>query len=408
MKKSIIAAILACAFASLAQGQTSSRSNEEKIEVLQKEIDRLKSDVSRMQAQQSSTGEGEGATSIFGYGEFSYHRPRDREEPTQADLTRFVLGFAHRFNDRLSFSSELEVEHAVASRNDEGEVEVEQAYLNYQFSDTVNAKGGLFLIPLGILNLTHEPPTYYGVFRNDVETRIIPATWRELGVGMHGRLGQHSLCYDVGLTTGFDSGKLDDPTTGIRSAHQEGQLANAQDLSVYGALNYQSPGLLVGAGVFTGNTGQNGQSNPALRGVNARLTMWDLHAKYSVAGWDLQALYAKGTLGDAAKINSVTAAAPEPFAAPRSMTGWYAQAAYHVFRRGDIDVAPFARYERIDIEQQEDPALGVFQDPRNQDRIKTIGVNFYVHPQVVLKADVQQFGADRTRDALNVGLGFMF
>jgi hypothetical protein len=409
MKKSIIAATLACAFAPLAQGQTSSQSNEEKIDALQKEIDRLKSDVSRLQTRQSSTGESEDATSIFGYGEFGYHRPRDREQPTQADLTRFVLGFGHRFNDRLSFNSELEVEHAIASSDDEGEVEVEQAYLNYQFSDTVNAKGGLFLIPLGILNLTHEPPTYYGVFRNDVETRIIPTTWRELGVGMHGRLGQRGLRYDVGLTTGFDSGKLDEPTTGMRSAHQEGQLANAYDLSVYGALNYQSPGLLIGAGVFTGNTGQNGQSNPALRGVNARLTMWDLHAKYSVAGWDVQALYARGTLGDADKVNAVTAAgAAEPFAAPKAMTGWYAQAAYHVFRRGDIDVAPFARYERIDIQQQEDAALGVFQDPRNQDRIKTVGVNFYVHPQVVLKADIQRFSTDRTRDALNLGLGFMF
>ena len=406
MKKNIIAASLACAFASLAHGQTSNQSTEEKIDALQKEIDRLKSDVSRMRADQG--GQGEGATSLFGYGEFNYHRPRDSEQPTRADLRRFVLGFGHRFNDRLSFNSEVEIEHAVASSSDQGEVEIEQAYVNYQFSDALNAKGGLFLIPLGILNLTHEPPTYYGVERNDVETRIIPTTWRELGVGLHGRFGQRGLRYDAGLTTGFNSGKLDDPTSGIRSAHQEGQLADGRDLSVYGALNYQRPGLLLGGGVFTGNTGQNGQANTALRGVNARLTLWDLHAKYSVSGWDLQALYTRGTLGDADKVNTVTAAAAEPFAAPKSMTGWYAQAAYHVFRRGDIDVAPFARYERIDIRQQEDAALGVFQDPRNQDRIRTIGVNFYVHPQVVLKADIQRFSTDHTRDALNLGLGYMF
>lgn len=401
-EKTLAALALACAYAPVVHSQ----STEQKIEVLQQEIDRLKTDVSRMGNEPRRTADN--ATSIFGYGEFNYTRYRDSERTSKADLRRFVIGFGHRFNDRLSFNSELEIEHAIASAEDEGEVEMEQAYLNYRFSDAVNVKGGLFLIPLGILNLTHEPPTYYGVERNEVETRIIPTTWRELGFGMHGALGNKGFGYDLGVTTGFNSGKLDDPNTGIRSAHQEGSQADAHDLSIYGALNYQRPGLLVGGGIFTGDTGQNGQAAAALRGVQARLTLWDLHAKYSVAGWDLQALYARGTLGDAERVNAVTSAAPTPFAAPRSMSGWYAQAAYHVYRRGDIDVAPFARFERIDIRQQEDAALGVFQDPNNQERIKTFGVNFYVHPQVVLKADLQRYETDRSKDRLNLGLGYMF
>ena len=399
LKRTVLAAV-ACALAPLAHSQTT----EQRIDSLQREIDRLKSDVARVRAPQES------ATSIFGYGEFNYNRFRDSERTTKADLRRFVLGVGHRLNDRLTFNSELELEHAVASRGDEGEIEVEQAYLNYRFNDAVNVKGGLFLIPLGILNLTHEPPTYFGVERNEVETRIIPTTWRELGFGVHGALGTGGLRYDVGLTTGFNSGKLDDPATGIGSGHQEGSQADARDLSVYGALNWQRPGFLIGSGVFTGNTGQNGQAASALRGVPARLTLWDVHAKYVVGRLDLQALYARGTLGDAARVNVVTAAptATAPFAAPRSMKGWYGQAAYHVYRRGDIDVAPFARLERIDIRQQEDATLGVFQDPNNLERIRTIGANIYVHPQVVLKADIQRYSTDRTKDRLNLGLGYMF
>lgn len=401
MNKTIIAAALACALTPLAHAQTT----DEKIDALQREIDQLKSDVSRMRATSRAS---EISTSIFGYGEFNYNRYKDSEHTSKADLRRFVFGFGHRFNDRLTFNSEVEVEHAVVSSEDDGELELEQAYINYQFSDAVNVKGGLFLIPLGILNLTHEPPTYYGVERNEVETRIIPTTWRELGIGMHGALGAHGLSYDVGLTTGFNSGKLDDPNTGIRSAHQEGAQADAHDLAVYGALNYRRPGLLIGGGIFAGNTGQNGQVASVLRGVKARLTLWDLHAKYSVAGWDLQALYARGTLGDADRVNAVTAATATPFAAPRSMKGWYAQAAYHVYRRGDLDIAPFVRLEKIDIEQHEDAALGLFQDPNNRERIRTIGANFYVHPQVVLKADVQRYSTDSSKDRLNLGLGYMF
>ena len=394
---------------------------DQKVESLQKELERLRGEVSKLKAEQqrpdASTAperkavrpaapEGE-STSIFGYGEFNYNRYRDPQNTSQADLRRFVTGFGHRFNDRLSFNSEIEIEHAVSSAGDSGEVEVEQAFLDYAFSDAVNVKGGLFLIPLGILNETHEPPTYYGVERNEVETRIIPSTWRELGFGVHGRT-EAGFRYDVGLTTGFNSGKLDDPSIGIRSAHQEGQLAAARDLSVYGALNYERPGLLLGGGVFTGNTGQDGQSDPALKGVAARLTLWDVHAKYVVNALELQALYAAGTLGDADRLNTVTAAAATPFAAPKSLKGWYAQAAYHAYRRGDLDVAPFARIERFEIRQQEDASLGLFQDPNNLERVRTIGVNVKVHPQVVIKTDFQRYGTDHAKDRFNVGLGYMF
>ena len=149
--KTLAALALACAYAPVVHSQ----STEQKIEVLQQEIDRLKTDVSRMRSEQRRTTES--ATSIFGYGEFNYNRYRDSERTSKADLRRFVIGFGHRFNDRLSFNSELEIEHAIASAEDQGEVEMEQAYLDYRFSDAVNVKGGLFLIPLGILNLTHEP-----------------------------------------------------------------------------------------------------------------------------------------------------------------------------------------------------------------------------------------------------------
>jgi uncharacterized small protein (DUF1192 family) len=402
-KKKMKALALACALSPLTAAAQSSI--EQKIDALQQEVERLKEE-SRLRKEQAA-GASDSATSIFGYGEFNYNRYRDPERTSKADLRRFVLGFGHRFSDELSFQSELEIEHAIASAGDRGEVAMEQAYLNYRFSDAASVKGGLFLIPLGILNETHEPPTYYGVERNEVETRIIPTTWRELGFGLHGLVGQ-GFKYDAGITTGFNSGKLDDPSTGIASAHQEGQLADAKDLSVYGALNYQAPGLLVGGGLFTGNTGQNGQANAALKGVAARLTLWDVHAKYSIAGFDLQALYASGKLGDADKVNAVTSTAATPFAAPRSLKGWYGQAAYHVYRRGDLDVAPFVRLERFEIRQQEDAALGLFQDPKNLERVQTIGVNFKIHPQVVLKTDVQHYKVDGTRNRFNIGLGYMF
>jgi len=421
MKKSTLALALAAAFGAT---PVLAQTVDEKLQILQQEIDQLKAQQGAKApapAPQSSASSADygsmldrsarlasGGTSFSGYGEAGYAKFRQSGDAT-ADLARFVFGFSHRFDERLTLHSEVEFEHAVVSSEDQGEAEIEQAWVNYRSSDAVNFKGGLFLIPMGILNETHEPPTYYGVQRNQVETRVIPTTWRELGAGMHGVIAE-SFRYDFGITTGFDSGKLDDPTTGIRSAHQEGQLANAHDLSVYGALNYRRPGLLVGGGVFSGNTGQNGASNPALQGVPARFTMWDVHAQYRVAGLDLQALYTSGTLGDADKVTAAMFAADPAtaFAAPKSMKGWYAQAAYHVYKRGNFDVAPFVRYERIDIRQAEDPANGLFADPRNDERIRVAGVNFWVHPQVVLKADIQWYTADKSQNRFDIGAGFMF
>jgi hypothetical protein len=422
MKQSVLAPALAAALVTTPVfGQATV---EDKLQILQQEIDSLKVQARRsappMQRQPAapyspdygspldrSLALESGGTNIVGYGEAGYSKFRQSGNAT-ADLTRFVIGVNHRFNDRLTLQSEIEFEHGVVSNEDRGEAEIEQAWLNYKFSDEVNVKGGLFLIPLGITNETHEPPTYYGVFRNEVETRIIPTTWRELGFGVHGLVGG-GFRYDVGLTTGFDSGKLDDPSFGIRSAHQEGQLANAHDLAVYGALNFRRPGLLLGGGVFSGNTGQNGASNPALQGVPARFTNWDLHAQYRIERLELQALYASGTLGSADQLNAaVGAAAAPPFAVPKAMKGGYIQAAYHAYKKGDLDVAPFVRVERYDIQQQGDPSLGLFQDPNNSERVKTVGINFKIHPQIVLKTDMQWYATDKSKNRFDLGIGYMF
>src|SRR5712691_9572175 len=222
MKNSTLALALAAASATTSVfGQVTV---DQKLQILQQEIDDLKAQARRAAppTQQPaapyspdyssplgrSLDLGSGGTNITGYGEVTYSRVRPSGNAT-ADLQRFVFGFNHRFDERLTFHSEIEIEHAVVSSGDNGEAAIEQAWLNYKVSDAANVKGGLFLIPLGILNETHEPPTYYGVMRNQVETRIIPTTWRELGGGIHGIVGE-GLRYDVGITTSFDSGKLDE------------------------------------------------------------------------------------------------------------------------------------------------------------------------------------------------------
>lgn len=382
---------------------------DEKIDQLSQELDHLKSEVRR----QGETGGAAGSTTLGGYGEINYNSRTITDTATadpnhRMDLRRFVIFLGHKYSEDLRFYSELELEHAVASSADQGEVEIEQAFIDYRLGDNVSLKTGLFLIPLGILNETHEPPTYYGVERNFVETWIIPTTWREGGLGLYGEVAQ-GLHFDIGLTTGFDAGKIDNPNTGIASAHQELQLANVNDLSAYAALNYLGlPGLRLGGGVFSGNTGQDGASNPLLKGVSARLSLWDVHGQYRAGDLELQAVYARGTLGDAGKVSAalVSASADPTLIAPKAFYGWYGQVAYHVWKKSGKDLAPFIRYEHYNTQQE--VAEGYVANPLNEETVTTVGANFTIHPQVVFKVDGQVFKTDKEKNRVDLGVGYMF
>jgi len=354
-------------------------------------------------------------TTIGGYGEVNYNNYKDDAQEDQFDLQRFVLFFGYRFNDRTRLFSEIEYEHALTGDGfaAQGEVAMEQAFIEYDFTDTgaASLRSGLMLLPIGIVNEYHESPTYYGVERNEVETRIIPTTWRELGFALRGYVGD-GLEYNTGIATTPDASLFTNASAGIRSMRSGGSNVAANDFGFFAGVNYRGiPGVLLGGGVFTGNTAQNGQGkgpNPsALQGVNANLTIWDLRARYSGHGWNLRAVYAQGRLGDTAEVN---AAAGIPLgsnlAAPESFSGWYAEAAYSVYRRGDIDVVPFVRYS--DYNTQERVAPGFTINPVNDEDVVTVGVSLYVHPQVVFKLDIQDYSNDDTKDRFDVGVGWMF
>lgn len=357
------------------------------------------------------------ATTVGGYGEVSYSNYLKDSSRNEADLKRFVLFFGHRFNDKLTFNSEVEIEHAIASADDPGEVEVEQAYLSYAFNPAINLKAGLFLMPFGFINRNHEPPTFFGVERNEVETRIIPSTYREGGIGIYGTTS-FGLSYDAGITTGFDIAKFDDSSNPLGGSHQELVLAKASNLSVYGSLEYRPvPGLLVGGAIFAGNATQKNadfkadSTLPDFSGIKSRVTLWDVHARWQPGRFDLQGLYARGSISNAAALDTVltaynTANGTNRPLVPSAFYGWLAQGAYTFALGGDVTIAPFVRYEKFNT-QSRLPTI-VVADSENRDRVFTTGLSFKPFPDVVVKADYQKFFTNSDNDRLNFGIGYQF
>jgi len=420
MKKTLIAALAASTFAAAAHAADPAEL-ERRVDQLSSEIAALKAELARMKAEKAvpapaaaapaaidiarATGEApklyEEAekTTFFGYGELNYYRPTHDTSQTTADAARVVLGFEHRWNDRTRLVTELEWEHAVTSSEDQGESEVEQAYVEYQLNQNLSTKTGLFLIPMGLLNEHHEPTQYYGVARNFVETAIIPTTWREGG-----------LSWDAGLSTGFDLSKWDATSTEGResplgSIHQELQLAKAKDLSALGAINYRGiPGLLVGASLFSGKAGQGTPDFPA---PDARVTLWDVHGRWTPGSWDLAALYSRGHISDTAALNVTLVG--NPTLVPEDFFGWYVQGAYKLWSRDETSATPFLRYERYNTgSKYATLPAGLTPDALPTEGVWTAGLNFYLNPSVVFKMDYQKFRQDTTRDRFDLGVGYQF
>jgi hypothetical protein len=348
-------------------------------------------------------------TVMIGYGEVNYNHPVRNASGSQADVRRAVIGFQHRFDDKTKLVSEFEWEHAVVSASDQGESEVEQLYVEREFAGGLRGKAGLYLMPVGLLNQNHEPTAYYGVERNFVETAIIPTTWREVGVGLSGEFGE-GFAWDTGITTGFDLTKWDPTSTEGResplgSIHQEGQLAKARDLALHGALNWRGyPGLLVGGSVFSGKAGH---ATPGFPAQDARVTLWDLHTRYTPGAWDLSALWTYGRITDTTALNATFVGDPTPV--PSSFAGWYLQAAYQLWQSGDFVLSPFARFESFNTARSysaQPAGLGV--PSTGYERVATVGANLRIGQGVVLKADYQKFRDDKSQDRVNLGVGFSY
>jgi hypothetical protein len=357
---------------------------------------------------------------LWGYGEMYYSNPTRDGSKAQADLARAVFGLGYSFDERTEFNSEYEVEHAVTSASDVGEFEVEQFYVDRRLSEAVSARGGLILMPFGLLNEHHEPTAFYGVQRNFVETLIIPSTWREGGFNLHGDTTA-GFGWNLGLTTGFDLSKWDFApavppyTTALGLAnshvaplpatHQELALANAHHLSPYAALSYYGiPALLLGGAISSGESPAPG---------DPRVTLWEGHTRWTPAKFELSALYARGSISNTGPLNAAHPTSPNPL--PSSFYGYFLQGAYRLWEQGDYRLTPFVRWERYDLGASYAGSSGpvipaglVPLWPRSEDRVWTAGANLYVGAHLVLKGDYQWFKLNQGFMRFDLGLGVSF
>lgn len=353
--------------------------------------------------------------SVGGYGEFLYQNYDSKlQDGTRApretglDALRLVLYTGYKFNERIVFNSEVEFEHGgYSDESKAGEAKVEFAYLDFLIHKAVNVRAGMMLLPVGFINEMHEPPAFLGSQRPLVERRIIPSTWHENGVGIHGELAGN-LSYRLFLVNGMnanpdaETGHEGFTAEGIKGGRQFGKEAQANSLAWTGRLDWTpQPGTTLGFSFYRGN------SNPVDGAEALVTTLWDIHAEYRAQGLQLRGLFSRVANSEAG-----VAALPGGSEALQTGTrqfGGYLEAGYDLLRgSGKQALIPFVRYERLNSQQR--VVKDVLPDPANDVTVRTYGVSYKPIPNVSVKADWNQIEnrARTGRSQLNLGLGFYF
>ncbi|HUQ86786.1 MAG TPA: hypothetical protein VM096_04450 [Vicinamibacterales bacterium] len=348
----------------------------------------------------------EAVPTVSGYMEM--HLNKVEHLPAEADLHRFVLMVGHSFSDRIKFWSEVEVEHAfVEGEEESGEVAVEQAYIDLAVNRRVNVRAGMVLIPVGILNERHEPPTFHGVERTFVDTVIVPTTWRDVGAGVFGDLGR-GFSFKAYVVPGLDAMGFS-ADEGIAEGRQQGGHANASDPAMTGRLEFRSRGLTAGGSFWYGGSGfglVRLDIDPPTVGVGS------VDARYRRGRHEFRGQWSMVSITGAGDLNRAIQARVGigPNIASR-LLGAYGEAATRISPDSwPHEVMVFGRYEIFDTQNKMPDGFLPLQHLKRS--AFTTGVTYYPDPDVAFKMDfIQERNKSSVINApwrMNLGVGWWF
>ena len=325
-----------------------------------------------------------GTTYLGGYGEL--HASFGRSD--SIDFHRWVLFVNHDFSRSLRFFSEVELEHSIAGEGKNGEIELEQAYLEMDVGENLKAKAGLFLLPVGILNETHEPATFYGVERNLVEKNIIPATWWEAGLALSGK-NQNGFSFDAAMHSGLNVATSGTKAFNIRSGRQKVAQAEASDPALTARVKWTGrPGLELGL-----STQYQTDLAQGLFDETIGASLISAHAVVQKGALGLRTLYARWDL---------SGNAPALIGADEQY-GFYFEPSYR-FSTEMGEVGLFTRFSSVDTKAGNSLSA-------SKDSFFDLGMNYWPHPDVVFKWDVQftDFAnSAKNEEIISLGVGYQF
>ena len=341
---------------------------------------------------------------LFGaYGEVHFNQPTPfNENLSSLDVHRLVWLMGYKFNERTTFAGEIEFEHVK-------ELYVEQAFLNYKINNFINLKTGLILSPIGIINSYHEPVTFNGVERPNVDKYIIPTTWREIGFGFHGRLLNLNLNYQLYIINGFNGfdgeGRFNG-ISGLRGGRQKGAESFMSSPNFTGRIDYFGvPNLKIGFSGFFGNSQSTEFNNDS---TIVGIVMLSSDLRYMKRNFQFRGQYVITSLSNTDQYNFYTDSDLGSM-----MNGYYFELGYDLLSiikmQSEQKFISFCRYESYNTHLETVNFIEP-NDSYNRKEI-TLGFSWHVANGAVFKADYQ-FMNDasevKRNNKFNLGFGVWF
>ncbi len=377
----------------------------------------------------------------FNAREFGYFKnaqdlnPRRRRE---VDLERVVFEPELEFGRRFKLETEIEFEHGGTGSALEfdgfdesgeferetgqgGEAKVDKLELTYLDTDYASYRVGLITVPVGVISQRHHPTEYFTTTRNRSEGKIIPSTWRSVGVGVFGDITSW-LQYQAVLVQGLNSELFRKYNWIGDGAARKFETTNADNLAYALRLDYgpDFPYRKIGVSAYYGDTSRNRKKTDQLT-VEAGVLVADIHAIWESDSWTFRALYLRGWLQnseDVATANASLTGTMKPSGASAPL-GKVAEAAFaevgynirnlapaYLQRRTDV----FLRYDTVD--PMKETQGSITRDARFAETSWTAGVNYLPRPEIVAKLQYSSIksGLDSVPEQSEImaGIGFYY
>lgn len=392
--------------ASLAHAQDDSR-----IQALEKQMAAMSDEIAALKGERSDLAALDEKASPFrfgGYGEI--HGNFEEDGKSAFDIHRLVLYAGYDFSDWIKLTSEVELEHAFVADSDDGgnggEISIEQLYVDFLLADAFSVRIGRVLAPMGIINSHHEPTLFLGVERPNVDKYIIPSTWSLDGAGVFGS-PLSWLSYQAYVVGGLDGSRFS-ASSGVRSGRIK-ERSGLNDPAITGRLDMfpvEGRDLRIGVSGYYGGTDNANEGGG--NGTDNDFGLYSADFEYDVSRFLLRGVAAWGQNSDPQNLPAANVG--------EELFGWYLEGGVRAMpeswkqgKLAEADLIPFVRYEEYDTQYK--VAAGATKSGNNDRTEITVGINFPLTAQFVLKADYQfrfdEAGSD-PNNLFNLGMGWVF